>query len=816
MKRMRSSSYHKKLIHCLSGAILLLTVVFIGAVIFYFRRFDQTLAKENRVRLAETAQQITSHTQTIIQDTQTSLEVAADALSSIEGSGNKISYLSNVRKKPGIAFIGYADRKGTLWTPDMRRRDNISKEPYFIKACKGKAVITDVQRKILEDKAVSGIIFSIPVEGEKGRPDGVLIAMMDIKKLQDALSISSFNGNGYAYMIDSQGELILRTKSMDYNNYFRVLENNIFDGDYSLKKVKDDIIHNRKGMTLYNHLGTEQYAYYQPLGFNDWTVVNIVAKEAVSANTAALTKELAMLSVSCVVVFVVLLTTVVISLAVSKNQQHIAEMKSTFLANMSHEIRTPMNAVTGVSELLLREELTAKQREYVETIDHSSKSLLVIINDILDYSKIESGKFTLIEEEYSLRSLMTDVTALTILKIGEKPVQFYLDLDEKLPARLYGDMARVKQIMVNLLGNAVKFTERGYICLHLHGSTENGRFLLNITVEDTGIGIRKQDMNRLFNSFEQIDTHHSHSSGGTGLGLAISKNLAEMMDGSIAVDSVYGEGSSFSAVICQRPLGEEKLVQLSWPTERVLAVYEPDKDLCALYEKSLKEYQISYRLEADQKKFLKAAIQERFDFILADQETLLKVKSTGIKRPYESIVLLRQEEDPYGEEEAAVYSPLFCFGLESLLHSGKKDVLDSTEQFNISMIHPVPEAKVLIVDDNKINLGVAEALMAPYQMQIDCVSSGREAVQAVQKYSYDLIFLDHMMPEMDGIETLKAIRSLPEAEEREIPVVALTANVTKEAQELFKKEGFNDFMPKPVDIQLLDRILTRHLPYNKR
>lgn len=431
MKRMRSSSYHKKLIHCLSGAILLLTVVFIGAVIFYFRRFDQTLAKENRVRLAETAQQITSHTQTIIQDTQTSLEVAADALSSIEGSGNKISYLSNVRKKPGIAFIGYADRKGTLWTPDMKRRDNISKEPYFIEACKGKAVITDVQRKILEDKAVSGIIFSIPVEGEKGRPDGVLIAMIDIKKLQDALSISSFNENGYAYMIDSQGELILRTKSMDYNNYFRVLENNIFDGDYSLKKVKDDIIHNRKGMTLYNHLGTEQYAYYQPLGFNDWTVVNIVAKEAVSANTAALTKELAMLSVSCVVVFVVLLTTVVISLAASKNQQHIAEMKSTFLANMSHEIRTPMNAVTGVSELLLREELTAKQREYVETIDHSSKSLLVIINDILDYSKIESGKFTLIEEEYSLRSLMTDVTALTILKIGEKPVQFYLDLDEE-------------------------------------------------------------------------------------------------------------------------------------------------------------------------------------------------------------------------------------------------------------------------------------------------------------------------------------------------------------------------------------------------
>lgn len=816
MKKMRSSSYSKKLIHCLSGAILLLTVVFIGAVIFYFRRFDQTLAKENQVRLAETAQQITSHTQTIIQDTQTSLEVAADALSSIEGSGNKISYLSHVRKKPGIAFIGYADRKGTLWTPDMKRRDNISKEPYYINACKGKAVITDVQRKILEDRAVSGIIFSIPVEGEKGLPDGALVAMMDIKKLQDALSISSFNGNGYAYMIDAQGELILRTKSMDYNNYFRVLENNIFDGDYSLEKVKDDIDHNRKGMTLYDHLGTEQYAYYQPLGFHDWTVVNIVGKDAVSANTAVLTKELAMLSVSCVVIFVVLLTTVVVSLAVSKNQQHIAEMKSTFLANMSHEIRTPMNAVTGVSELLLREDLTAKQREYVETIDHSSKSLLVIINDILDYSKIEAGKFTLIEEKYSLRSLMTDITALTVLKIGDKPVQFYVDLDEDLPALLYGDMARVKQIMVNLLSNAVKFTERGYICLHLHGSMENGRFLLTITVEDTGIGIRKQDMNRLFNSFEQIDTHYSHSSGGTGLGLAISKNLAEMMDGSITVDSVYGEGASFSAVICQRPVGEEKLVQLIWPRESVLAVYEPDKDLCALYKKTLKDYQISYRLESDQRKFLKNVVQKRFDFILADQETLSKVKSTCIKGPYKSIVLLRQEEDPYGADEAAVYSPLFCFGLESLLHSGKEDAFDSVEQFNISMIQPIPEAKVLIVDDNKINLGVAEALMAPYQMQIDCVSSGREAVEAVKEYSYDLIFLDHMMPEMDGIETLKAIRSLPDAEKKKIPVIALTANVTKEAQELFKKKGFNDFMPKPIDIQLLDQILTRHLPYNKR
>ncbi|MBS7008409.1 hybrid sensor histidine kinase/response regulator [Anaerostipes sp.] len=812
--KMKISGFNKKVICCLCGAILVLTVLFISAVFFYFRRFDQTLEKENKARLSETAQQITSHALTIVEDTKTSLEISADALASIEGKTNKLSYLSEVRKKPGIAFIGYADKDGTLWTPDMKHPDNVSREPYFIDACRGKTAVTDVQRRILEDKAVSGITFCIPVAGEYGHTDGALIAMLDIKKLQDALSISSFNGNGYAYLIDAGGELILRTKSMDYNNYFRVLENDAFSGDYSLAKVKEDIKHHRKGMTLYEHLGMEQYAYYQPLGMNDWTIVNIVSKDTVSANTAVLTKELAMLSVSSVAVFAVLLTMVVVSLAVSKNQQHIAEMKSAFLANMSHEIRTPMNAVTGVSELLLREELSAKQREYVETIDRSSRSLLVIINDILDYSKIESGKFTLMEEEYSLRSLIADITALTVLKIGEKPVHFYVDLDRRLPARLYGDITRVKQIMVNLLGNAVKFTEKGYICLHLSCRMEHDNFQLMITVEDTGTGIRKQDMHRLFNSFEQIDTHYSHSSEGTGLGLAISKNLAEMMGGGISVESVYGKGSSFSAVICQRPLGDEKLVHVRWPQGGVLAVYEANKDLCVQYQKSLEEYRIPCQIESDQLKFLEMVSRGTYEFILADQETLSMIDRTDLNRPYESTVLLHQKEDPYGYEKPAVYSPLFCLGLEFLMDSGKKNVFRTAGQFDISMVHPFPEAKILIVDDNQINLGVAEALMDPYQMQIDCASSGKEAVQAVKRFGYDLIFLDHMMPEMDGIETLKAIRALPDPKNN-IPVIALTANVTKEAQELFKKEGFDGFMPKPVDIRLLDEILMKYLSYAK-
>lgn len=654
----------------------------------------------------------------------------------------------------------------------------------------------------------------MPVYDGSGHAEGVLIAMMDIKNLQDALNMTSFSGNGYAYLIDMDGELILRTKSMDYNNYFTVLENVSFSDGYSFQKTKSDINAHKKGMTLYDHLGTEQYAYYQPLGFNGWTIISIVAKDTVSANTAALTKELSILVTACAGVFVFLLTCVAVSFISSKNQRRIAEMKSAFLANMSHEIRTPMNAVTGVSELLLREDLSAKQREYVNTIAHSSNSLLSVINDILDFSKIESGKFTLIEEEYSLRSLITDITALTVLKIGAKPVCFYIDLDEKLPAFLYGDMTRVKQIMVNLLGNAVKFTEQGHICLRLSGRIENGDFWLVMTVEDTGIGIRKQDMDRLFHSFEQVDTHHSHSTGGTGLGLAISRNLAEMMEGSIDVESVYGEGSSFTAAVRQRPQGEDKLVHITWPREQVLAVYEPNRDLCALYQKSLEEYKVSHWIESDQKKFIDAVSRGSYDFILADEKTLSMAES-AIDRPVKGIVLLRQEEDAYGVQEPAVYSPLFCFGLESLMSSEKK-VFRTAGQFDISMIRPVPEAKILLVDDNQINLGVAEALMAPYQMQIDCADSGKQAVQAVTEVDYDLIFLDHMMPEMDGVETLKVIRSLPNKKKRAVPVIALTANVTKEAQELFKKEGFDGFMPKPIDIRLLDQILMRYLRMHNR
>ena len=567
-------------------------------------------------------------------------------------------------------------------------------------------------------------------------------------------------------------------------------------------------------MTLYDHLGTEQYAYYQPLGFNGWTIISIVAKDTVSANTAALTKELSILVTACAGVFVFLLTCVAVSFISSKNQRRIAEMKSAFLSNMSHEIRTPMNAVTGVSELLVREDLSAKQREYVNTIANSSNSLLSVINDILDFSKIESGKFTLIEEEYSLRSLITDITALTVLKIGAKPVCFYIDLDEKLPAFLYGDMTRVKQIMVNLLGNAVKFTEQGHICLRLSGRIENGDFWLVMTVEDTGIGIRKQDMDRLFHSFEQVDTHHSHSTGGTGLGLAISRNLAEMMEGSIDVESVYGEGSSFTAAVRQRPQGEDKLVHITWPREQVLAVYEPNRDLCALYQKSLEEYKVSHWIESDQKKFIDAVSRGSYDFILADEKTLSMAES-AIDRPVKGIVLLRQEEDAYGVQEPAVYSPLFCFGLESLMSSEKK-VFRTAGQFDISMIRPVPEAKILLVDDNQINLGVAEALMAPYQMQIDCAASGKQAVQAVTEVDYDLIFLDHMMPEMDGVETLKVIRSLPNKKKSAVPVIALTANVTKEAQELYKKEWFDVFIPKPIDIRLLDQILMRYLRMHNR
>jgi signal transduction histidine kinase/CheY-like chemotaxis protein len=386
--------------------------------------------------------------------------------------------------------------------------------------------------------------------------------------------------------------------------------------------------------------------------------------------------------------------------------------KSEFLAAMSHEIRTPLNAVIGLSEIELRGELSPKSKNNIEQIYQSGSALLGIVNDILDISKIEAGGMELIPVDYEAAPFINDTVHLNMVRIGSKPVVFVLEIGGDFPRKLRGDELRVRQILNNLLSNAFKYTPEGRVTLSALWEDRGDTALLRFSVRDTGIGIRPEDLGKLFSDYAQLDTRANRKIEGTGLGLAISRRLVEMMGGRIAVESEYGKGSVFTAELVQ-----------------------------------------------------------------------------GIV-----------EREPIGEETAR---SLRTFRYVS---AGKERNLARSW---------MPYGKVLVVDDLPVNLQVARGLLEPYGLRVDTALSGREAVELVkqERPPYDLVFMDHMMPEMDGIEAAAHIRAWEEqrgeSSETGVPLIALTANALAGNMEMFLSKGFNGFISKPIDLAQLDEILNR-------
>ena len=377
--------------------------------------------------------------------------------------------------------------------------------------------------------------------------------------------------------------------------------------------------------------------------------------------------------------------------------------KSAFLANMSHEIRTPLNAILGMDELILREKPEGPIQEYAASIRRAGNTLLGIISDILDLSKIESGKMNLVEEKYSVGQMLRDVINILQYKMEAKGLAFKTEFSEDVPELLYGDELRVKQVITNLLNNAVKYTAKGSITLTLTWERENEDSIwLEFQVKDTGSGIREEDMDKLFNSFERMEERKNKGIEGTGLGLAITKDLTELMGGKLEVQSVYGEGSTFSVRILQRvdsfrPMG-----------------------------------------------------------------TLL----------LDGISSVKMEENHF----------------------------------------VAPSARVLIVDDTLVNLRIIRELLKRIEVKTDLAANGRDALNMVQRKKYDIIFVDHIMPEMDGIETLQKIKEMPQELNSKAPIIALTANAVVGSREFYLNAGFTDYLPKPVDAIVLENMIEKYLP----
>ncbi|MDR1730465.1 MAG: response regulator [Synergistaceae bacterium] len=385
--------------------------------------------------------------------------------------------------------------------------------------------------------------------------------------------------------------------------------------------------------------------------------------------------------------------------------------KSSFLARMSHEIRTPLNAVLGLSEIELQNGISGETPGNLEKIHSSGTTLLHIINDILDISKIESGKFSVLPASYEFADMLSDAVNLNLVRIGGKEIDFQLTLDSAIPCGLYGDETRVKQILNNLLSNAFKYTDKGSVRLSISCVRQDEDAWLTFVVSDTGRGMRKEDLGKLFTEYWQFGMSGNRSIEGIGLGLSICRSLVEMMDGTIQVESEFGVGSTFTVTFRQQitdgtPLDQETINNL-----------------------------------------------RKFRFI--DQE---RNKTAALSRSY------------------------------------------------------MPYASVLVVDDVPTNLDVVRGLLRPYGLRVDCVTSGKEAIEAIRKKEvrYDLVFMDHMMPEMDGIEAARIIRGEIGTEyAKTVPMIMLTANAVRGNEEMFLASGFNAYISKPVDVIQLDRELNR-------
>ena len=560
-----------------------------------------------------------------------------------------------------------------------------------------------------------GLLFTVPVYNENN-VKYVLYRLYSTKILAEEFFGNAFSGKADVAAIDIEEQEMIPFRSYDLSE--------ILNNENTKKAYVElqDMLNVSNTASVYfreNHEG--YFMFLSDVYGYDTYLVGIVPDDVMS-------KGLSSLVTLIIWVFALLMLLMVIGIAYLINAEERAKesdelrmaklvaenasrQKSTFLANMSHEIRTPINAIMGMNEMVLRECENDNIRIYSENIQSASRLLLSLVNDVLDFSKIESGKMEIVCDNYYLDVMIHDVVNLIRGKAEQKNLEFYVEVQKEIPNQLFGDELRNRQIIGNLLNNAVKYTQEGSVSLKITYDTsepedgEQNRIELLIQVSDTGLGVRQEDMGKLFGNFERLDLEKNRNIEGTGLGLAITKKLAEAMGGSVEVTSEYGRGSTFSVRLPQKVV----------------------------------------------------------------------------------------DSTPIGE-----------FEMEAVAETDTQGVY--MEKFH------APEARILVVDDNNMNLMVVKGLLKKTKVQIVTCNNGRECLERMQKEHFHIILLDHMMPGMDGMEVIKRTRTLENNMCTSTPIIALTANALKGMKEMYLEAGFTDYLSKPVDGEKLEQMVRKYLP----
>ncbi|MCL1941086.1 MAG: ATP-binding protein [Synergistaceae bacterium] len=591
---------------------------------------------------------------------------------------------------------------------------NNTERPWFIAAKKTQGRRIAYSKPYID--AITGDIIldiSINVNDEGGNDIGVVSQSITIEALSAMLRNAASLEEQQVFLIDSDGIYVV-----DPDN--NMTARGDFFQEYGLEEYRDIILSAGNFSAAVN----DMMVYSSSIPTAGWFVVSMIPDDKIfsSVNDHIISIFLTPMLIIFFMLLVVLISLLIIIRRESTDKltaERITREKDYFIARMSHEIRTPMNSVIGMSELAQRDYGTPRGLEYISGIKNAGASLLAIINDILDFSKIESGRLEFTSEPYETASMLNDVLTIIRVQLGEKPLKLIVDSAPGIPRGMAGDAGRVKQVLLNLLSNAVKYTNEGTILFRLsasgafEASGEPGNTaLLTFVVEDSGIGIKPEDMPKLFGDFSRVDEKRNSSVEGTGLGLSIARSLCRAMGGDITVSSEYGKGSVFTATLTQ-----------------TVTDWEPIGDAAAISAARSKA--------------------QRVTFI-------------------------------------------------------------------------APDAEVLVVDDFPNNLVVTEGLLRPYKMRVFTCLNGREAVELVKSRSFDLVLMDHMMPEMDGMEAAQAIRGLGESgfhsggNFAELPIVVLTAHAVSGMKEMFLAGGFDDFLSKPIETDSLDAMLKRWIPETKQ